>query len=109
MDFNTWQEGLGYSPTKPHHQSDFLPQLFAKTDSQADDIFQIVREEFGESSAFCKKVTYKTFLPTPDPGPVPAVMADTTSISVILVQTAFHKTPWLLDHRHRRSHGCRPA
>ncbi len=33
--------------------------IFAKTDSHADDIIQIVREEFGESSAFCKKVTYK--------------------------------------------------
>ncbi|MCU0796795.1 MAG: DEAD/DEAH box helicase family protein, partial [Akkermansiaceae bacterium] len=33
--------------------------VFAKTDSHADDIIQIVREEFGESSAFCKKVTYK--------------------------------------------------
>lgn len=34
--------------------------VFAKTDSHADDIIQIVREEFGESSAFCKKVTYKS-------------------------------------------------
>ena len=33
--------------------------VFAKTDSHADDIIQIIREEFGESSAFCKKVTYK--------------------------------------------------
>lgn len=33
--------------------------IFAKTDSHADDIIQIVREEFGESSVFCKKVTYK--------------------------------------------------
>jgi type I restriction enzyme R subunit len=33
--------------------------IFAKTDSHADDIIQIVREEFGESSAFRKKVTYK--------------------------------------------------
>lgn len=34
--------------------------IFAKTDSHADDIIQIVREEFGESNDFCKKVTYKT-------------------------------------------------
>ena len=34
--------------------------IFAKTDSHADDIIQIVREEFGESNKFCKKVTYKT-------------------------------------------------
>lgn len=33
--------------------------IFAKTDSHADDIIQIVREEFGESNDFCKKVTYK--------------------------------------------------
>jgi len=33
--------------------------IFAKTDSHADDIINIVREEFGESNEFCKKVTYK--------------------------------------------------
>src|SRR5690606_24861056 len=33
--------------------------VFAKDDSHADDIVQIVREEFGESNAFCKKVTYR--------------------------------------------------
>lgn len=32
--------------------------IFAKTDSHADDIIQIVREEFGEGNAFCKKITY---------------------------------------------------
>ncbi|MFQ5629608.1 MAG: type I restriction-modification enzyme R subunit C-terminal domain-containing protein [bacterium] len=32
--------------------------IFAKTDSHADDIIQIVREEFGEGNRFCKKVTY---------------------------------------------------
>ena len=32
--------------------------IFAKTDSHADDIIQIVREEFEEGNAFCKKVTY---------------------------------------------------
>ncbi|HEY9190910.1 MAG TPA: DEAD/DEAH box helicase family protein [Sulfurovum sp.] len=34
--------------------------IFAKTDSHADDIIKIVREEFGEGNDFCKKVTYKT-------------------------------------------------
>ena len=34
--------------------------VFAKTDSHADDVIQTVREEFGESNEFCKKVTYKT-------------------------------------------------
>jgi len=33
--------------------------VFAKTDSHADDIIRITREEFGEGNAFCKKVTYK--------------------------------------------------
>ena len=33
--------------------------IFAKTDSHADDIIQITREEFAEGNAFCKKVTYK--------------------------------------------------
>jgi type I restriction enzyme, R subunit len=33
--------------------------IFAKTDSHADDIIQIVREEFGEGNDFCRKVTYK--------------------------------------------------
>jgi len=33
--------------------------IFAKNDSHADDIIKIVREEFDEGNAFCKKVTYK--------------------------------------------------
>lgn len=33
--------------------------VFAKTDSHADDIIQIIREEFDEGNDFCKKVTYK--------------------------------------------------
>ncbi len=33
--------------------------IFAKNDSHADDIIKIVREEFGESNEFCKKVTYQ--------------------------------------------------
>ncbi|MEW6701292.1 MAG: type I restriction-modification enzyme R subunit C-terminal domain-containing protein, partial [Bacteroidota bacterium] len=32
--------------------------IFAKTDSHADDIINIVREEFGEGNSFCKKITY---------------------------------------------------
>ncbi len=32
--------------------------IFAKTDTHAEDIIRIVREEFGEGNAFCKKVTY---------------------------------------------------
>ena len=33
--------------------------VFAKTDSHADDIINIVREEFDEGNDFCKKLTYK--------------------------------------------------
>ncbi|MBI1287916.1 MAG: DEAD/DEAH box helicase [Flavobacteriales bacterium] len=33
--------------------------IFAKTDSHADDIIKMVREEFDEGNDFCKKVTYK--------------------------------------------------
>lgn len=34
--------------------------IFAKTDSHADDIINIVRKEFGEGNEFCKKITYQT-------------------------------------------------
>ncbi|WP_246131730.1 DEAD/DEAH box helicase family protein [Pistricoccus aurantiacus] len=34
--------------------------IFAKTDSHADDIIRVVREEFAEGNDFCKKVTYRT-------------------------------------------------
>jgi type I restriction enzyme, R subunit len=38
--------------------------IFAKTDSHADDIIQVVREVFNEENRFCKKITYKA---TEDP------------------------------------------
>ncbi|MBF8962947.1 DEAD/DEAH box helicase family protein [Pontibacter sp. FD36] len=34
--------------------------IFAKSDSHADDIINIVREEFAEENKFCKKITYRT-------------------------------------------------
>lgn len=34
--------------------------IFAKDDSHAEDIVQIVREEFGKGNDFCKKITYRT-------------------------------------------------
>ena len=34
--------------------------IFAKDDSHADDIVQIVREEFGRGNEFAQKITYKT-------------------------------------------------
>ena len=33
--------------------------IFAKTDSHADDIINVVREEFGKGNQFCKKITYR--------------------------------------------------
>jgi type I restriction enzyme, R subunit len=34
--------------------------VFAKDDSHAEDIVEIVREEFGRGNAFCQKITYRT-------------------------------------------------
>lgn len=34
--------------------------IFAKSDSHADDIIKIVREEFGKGNEFCRKITYKS-------------------------------------------------
>ncbi len=54
-------------PGRYNEQGEFeVPKtlIFAKTDSHADDIIQIVREEFAEGNHFCKKVTYKA---TEDP------------------------------------------
>jgi len=34
--------------------------IFAKNDNHADDIVQIVREEFAKGNDFCQKVTYRT-------------------------------------------------
>jgi Type I site-specific restriction-modification system, R (restriction) subunit and related helicases len=34
--------------------------IFAKSDSHAEDIVHIMREEFGKGNEFCKKITYKT-------------------------------------------------
>ena len=34
--------------------------VFSKDDSHAEDIVQIIREEFGKGNKFCKKITYRT-------------------------------------------------
>jgi type I restriction enzyme, R subunit len=34
--------------------------VFARDDSHADDVVQIVREEFGKGNEFCQKITYRT-------------------------------------------------
>lgn len=40
--------------------------IFARDDSHADDIVQIVREEFGKGNAFAQKITYRTTGADPD-------------------------------------------
>ncbi|MHB8565881.1 MAG: type I restriction endonuclease subunit R [Nitrososphaerales archaeon] len=35
--------------------------VFAKDDSHADDVVNVIREEFGKGNDFCKKITYTTF------------------------------------------------
>jgi len=42
----------------PHRSEVPKTLIFAKTDSHADDIIQIAREEFAEGNEFCKKITY---------------------------------------------------
>ena len=53
----TFKENL-YTVLFPRRSEVPKTLIFAKTDSHADDIIQIVREEFGEGNEFCKKVTY---------------------------------------------------
>ena len=47
----------------PHRAEVPKTLIFAKTDSHADDIIQIVREEFGEGNDFCQKITCKAERP----------------------------------------------
>jgi len=50
-------------PDRTNEKGEFeVPKtlIFAKTDSHADDIIQIVREEFDEENRFCKKITYNS-------------------------------------------------
>src|SRR6266481_5485377 len=51
--------------------------IYAKDDSHADDIVQIIREEFGKGNDFCQKITYRTgtarivtMVPGPDGKPI---------------------------------------
>lgn len=53
----TFKENL-YTTLFPHRKEVPKTLIFAKTDSHADDIIQIVREEFGMGNEFCQKVTY---------------------------------------------------
>ena len=58
----TFKENL-YTKLFPRRKEVPKTLIFAKTDSHADDIIQIVREEFGEGNNFCKKVTYSASNP----------------------------------------------
>jgi len=55
-------------PDRANEKGEFeVPKtlIFAKTDSHADDIIQIVREEFDEENRFCKKITYNNKIEDP--------------------------------------------
>ena len=58
----TFKESL-YTTLFPRRGEVPKTLIFAKTDSHADDIIQIVREEFGEGNEFCKKITYSAEKP----------------------------------------------
>lgn len=47
----------------PHRQEVPKTLIFAKTDSHADDIVQIVRDEFDEGNEFCQKITCRVEKP----------------------------------------------
>lgn len=52
----TFKDSL-FTQLFPHRREVPKTLIFAKTDSHADDIIQIVREEFGEGNEFCQKIT----------------------------------------------------
>ena len=52
----TFKENL-FTQLFPNRREVPKTLIFAKTDSHADDIIQIVRDEFGEGNEFCQKIT----------------------------------------------------
>ena len=58
----TFKENL-FTQLFPYRKEVPKTLIFAKTDSHADDIIQIVREEFGEGNDFCQKITYQAEKP----------------------------------------------
>lgn len=52
----TFKDNL-YTTLFPNRKEVPKTLIFAKTDSHADDIIQIVREVFGEGNEFCQKIT----------------------------------------------------
>ena len=55
-------EQIPATATAPATSTFEVPKMliFAKSDSHADDIINIVREEFAEQNKFCKKITYRS-------------------------------------------------
>lgn len=53
----TFKENV-FTPLFPRRKEVPKTLIFAKTDSHADDIIQIVRDEFNEGNTFCQKITY---------------------------------------------------
>ena len=68
--------------------------IFAKDDSHADDIVQIVREEFGKGNDFAVKITYKSTGRKPD---------EMIAVVPQLVQPADRRDRRHDRHRHRRA------
>lgn len=60
---NTFKRSLpAIFPDRFNTQGEFeVPKtlIFAKTDSHANDIIEVVRDEFAEGNDFCKKITYQ--------------------------------------------------
>ncbi len=56
----TFREKL-FTDLFPGRSGDWVPKtlIFAKDDNHAEDIVNLVRQEFGKGNDFCKKVTYK--------------------------------------------------
>ncbi len=60
--YTTVQQSSNNGTTTVQPSSFEVPKMliFAKSDSHADDIIRIFREEFGEENKFCKKITYRS-------------------------------------------------
>jgi type I restriction enzyme, R subunit len=54
----TWRDNLPVLFPDREHVPKTL--VFAKSDNHADDIVQVIRDEFGEGNDFCQKITYRT-------------------------------------------------
>ena len=74
--------------------------VFAKNDLHADDIVQIIREEFGKGNDFCQKITYKTTGKKPE---------DLLARVPQLVQPPHRRHRGHDRHRHRRQAAGMPA